>query len=200
MLTDDDRDWDLLIDGLRRGDNSAVAEVCELFGDRLERLADRHLNSALRRRVGSDDVAQSVCRTFFRRAAEGEFDLPEGSALWALLCAITLTKIREQARFHLRQKRSLKDEQRLDSVVADGRQRHEMIPGASPDPAANVEFVDQFEQVMARFTEEEQNIVDLKLQQFTNDEIAEKVGCSERTVRRLLQRVRSQLEGEFQTE
>ena len=109
MLTDDDRDWDLLIDGLRRGDNSAVAEVCELFGDRLERLADRHLNSALRRRVGSDDVAQSVCRTFFRRAAEGEFDLPEGSALWALLCAITLTKIREQARFHLRQKRSLKD-------------------------------------------------------------------------------------------
>ena len=75
-----------------------------------------------------------------------------------------------------------------------------MIPGASPDPAADVEFVDQFEQVMARFTEEEQNIVDLKLQQFTNDEIAEKVGCSERTVRRLLQRVRSQLEGEFQTE
>jgi DNA-directed RNA polymerase specialized sigma24 family protein len=35
--------------------------------------------------------------------------------------------------------------------------------------------------------------VDLKLQEHTNGEIAQKTGCSERTVRRIVQRVQSRL-------
>eukprot|EP00913_Durusdinium_trenchii_P023326 g21904.t1 len=142
----DETEWDRLIDGLRRGDNDAVAEFCRLFADRLERVADRHLMSGLKRRVGADDVVQSVCRTFVRRTQEGEFEISQADSLWALLCAITLTKVREQARFHLRQKRSLNRENNLDSMMADGRPRHEVIPGSSPNPAGDVEFADQLEQ------------------------------------------------------
>jgi DNA-binding CsgD family transcriptional regulator len=38
-------------------------------------------------------------------------------------------------------------------------------------------------------TEEERRIVDLKLQQYTHEEIAQRLGRSERTVRRLLKHI-----------
>jgi len=73
----------------------------------LERLAARHMTSPLRCREGADDEVQPVCRTFFRRARNGQFDLPDQECLWRLLGAITLTKIREEERFHRREKREL---------------------------------------------------------------------------------------------
>ena len=96
-------DWDRLIHGLLAGDGEAARQFCAEYGDALRRLADKHLPAGLRRRVGPEDVAQSACRTFLRRARAGEFRLPDSAALWQLLCAITLTKAPEQARFHLRQ-------------------------------------------------------------------------------------------------
>ena len=43
----------------------------------------------------------------------------------------------------------------------------------------------------------EQQIVLLKLQRHTNEEIADQLACSERTVRRLLQRVQTRLTQDF---
>src|SRR5207253_4315479 len=82
----------------------------EQYGALLHRLADKHLPRGLRRRGGAEDVVQSACRTFLRRAQGGEFQLGDSEDLWRLLCAITLTKVREQARFHLRKKRGLDQE------------------------------------------------------------------------------------------
>lgn|GEM_PF-3768995 len=56
--------------------------------------------AGLRRRVGSDDIVQSVFKTFFRRMAHGQFDVPDADALWRLMCSITLTKARRAARDH----------------------------------------------------------------------------------------------------
>jgi len=56
---------------------------------------------------GPEDLVQSACRTFLRRAQIGQFRLADSEELWRLLCAITLTKVREQTRFHMRQKRGL---------------------------------------------------------------------------------------------
>jgi DNA-directed RNA polymerase specialized sigma subunit len=50
---------------------------------------------------------------------------------------------------------------------------------------------------MASLDDEEQRLVDLKLQQDTNLEVADRMGCSERTVCRLLERVRARLERAF---
>ena len=55
---------------------------------------------ALQRRIGPDDIVQSVCRTFFRRSQDGQFELHGTASLWRLLCAITLAKVRHHARFH----------------------------------------------------------------------------------------------------
>ena len=46
----------------------------------------------LRAKVDPEDVLQSVCESFFRRHAEGEFSLKDWDSLWALLAVITLRK------------------------------------------------------------------------------------------------------------
>jgi len=179
--------------GLRQGDGAAVGEFCARYGPLIERLAERRLSAPLKRRIGAEDVAQSVCRTFVRRAGQGEFELPDGGGLWGLLCAIALTKIREQTRFHLRQKRSLRDERHFDSVDGGGERKMPETPATEPLPDETAEVADVFDKLISAFDDEERKIIELKLQDFTSDEIAARLECSERTVRRFMKRVQERL-------
>lgn len=190
---------DDLLRGLRAGDNAAVAEFCRQYGGIVEQLAEKHLGGALRRRVGADDVAQSVCRTFVMRAARGEFVLEDGGDLWRLLCAITLTKVREQARFHGREKRGMQGEQHFDSIAPDGALRIPESAGREPGPQEAAEFAETFERLVAGLDADERRIVELKLAGHTNDEAAEQIGCSERTVRRLMKRIQAMFERQLES-
>ena len=107
MIPDEQNRWQRLIQGLRSGDGQVMREFCEQYGDLLHRVAEKHLAASVRRRVGPEDVVQSACRTFLRRARGGEFQFPGSEGLRRLLCAFTLTKVREHSRFHLRKKRGL---------------------------------------------------------------------------------------------
>jgi RNA polymerase sigma-70 factor, ECF subfamily len=185
--------WDRLINGLRDGDEAVVREFCARYGEPLQRVAEKHLGAAILRRVGPEDIVQSACRSFLRRARGGEFQMADAEALWRLLCAITLAKVREQTRHHFRKKRGLDREQSLTaSPGARGRNASE-IPDPHPTPAEAAEFADFFERTFADFDDEERQLVDLKMQECTNEEIAERLGSSERTVRRLLKRVQVRL-------
>jgi RNA polymerase sigma factor (sigma-70 family) len=195
-MAEEEQRWQRLIHGLRAGDCVVVQEFCEQYGALLHRLADKHLPHGLRRRVGPEDVVQSACRTFLRRAQGGEFQLGDSEDLWRLLCAITLTKVREQARFHLRKKRGL--DQEVAPGPNDSAGSFLQPAAAGPSPLEAAEFADQFQKLLASLDEEERQVVDLKLQECTNDEVAERLGCSERTVRRILKRVQSQLAHAFE--
>lgn len=190
--------WQRWIDGLRGGDDVIVREFCARYGDLLFRLAEKHLPGGLRRRVGPEDVVQSACRTFLRRAKGNEFDIADSESLWRLLCAITLTKVREQTRFHLRQKRGLDREVHAIASSDDSTASGPAIPAEGESPAEAAEFADQFQALMDTLDDEEKQIVDLKLQEYTNEEAAEKLGCSERTVRRILKRVQGRLAKVFE--
>ena len=186
--------WETWIAGLRAGDPQVSQEVFDRYGDVLQRMAARRMPPKLRRRIDPDDVAQSALRTFFRRAAAGQFQLADFESLWQLLCAITLTKVREQARFQLRQKRGLTREE--EPAVRDDQNTAGLQPvAAAPTPAEAAEFADQFEQLFASLDAEEQQVLLLKLQDLTHDEVAAEMGSSERTVRRILKRIQSRLTG-----
>ena len=192
MDSSDDR-WERLIQGLRTGQSEVVTDFCRQYGPMLQGLADRKLARGVRRRVEPEDVVQSACRTFLRRVQGGEFELGDAEALWRLLCAITLTKVREQTRFHFRQKRGMDRETVAEFTTESGTNVGftPVDPGLSPAEAA--EFADQFEKILDSLDEEQRQAVDLKLQQLTNEEVSRRMGCSERTVRRLLQRLESRL-------
>jgi RNA polymerase sigma factor (sigma-70 family) len=189
----DDQQWRRWIDRLSDGDEEVIGEFWREYSGRLQGLAAQHLKIGLRQRVDPEDVVQSACRTFLRRLQAGDFELAGAENLWRLLCVITLAKVRAQARFHQRGKRSIENEQRLDGNPEESRSPgfQAVERGPSPDEAAA--FADQLDNLLARLDEEERQVVQLKLEDRTNDEIAQAMQCSERTVRRILNRVRSRL-------
>jgi len=184
----DDAEWARIVQGLRDGDREVLFDFWKQYGQALQQVAERNLAPGMRRRVGADDVVQSACRTFLRRAQVGQFELADSEELWRLLCAITLNKVREQTRFHLRQKRGLGQE---IHAVQDSINDPNPAAAKGPTPAEAAAFGDQLEQLLLGLDAEERKIVDLKLQDFTQDEIAQQLGCSERTVRRVLKRVQA---------
>lgn len=181
----EDEEWDELLQGLRQGDEAACSQFWQRYGPLLEAVARKQLSARVQRRVGPDDVVQSACRTFFRRVSEGQFELSDAGALWRLMCSITLSKARRAARNQNRQKRSQTREQGLEIPDSSGNLRQIEIPGNVTSPMAAIEIADQLEHLLASLGTDECQVLDLKMQDLTNEEIAEKLGCSERTVRRL---------------
>jgi RNA polymerase sigma factor (sigma-70 family) len=177
-------DWAELAAGLRAGDAAAVRRFWREYGPLLHEVAERRLAPVLRRRIGADDVVQSVCRTFLRRVQGGELVLEDAERLWHLLCAIAIAKTREQARFHGRQKRAVYKHADAEAAVD--------VADAQPTPEAAL-LANEIENEIEGLDEEERQVVLLKIADLTNDEIAQKLGCSERTVRRLIQKARDQL-------
>jgi RNA polymerase sigma-70 factor, ECF subfamily len=181
----DDQDWQRLMAGVRGGDQDACRQFWDQYGPLIERVAQRHLSPGVRRRVGPDSIVLSACRTFFRRAQGGEFQLSDATGLGQLLCAITVNKVRMKTRCHLRQRRGLQAEQHpaeLPEAVARG-----------PRPEDLVAFDDELQLLVSQFDDEERHVLDLKLQELTNEEVAEKIGSSERTVRRIVKRLQSHM-------
>lgn len=191
----DTEQWDEWLGRIRSRDEIALAEFWSNYASRLVRLADMHLQASLRRRVDADDIVQSAIRTFFRRAEDNQFHLGDDQQLWALLCAITLNKTRLAARRHLREKRGVDRETEHDQQP-DGASREYAASGPQPEDA--VLLVELIESLMDTARDDnERLILQLKLEETPNDEIASRVGCSERTVRRLLQRFRERLESQL---
>ncbi|MEC9091777.1 MAG: sigma-70 family RNA polymerase sigma factor [Planctomycetota bacterium] len=178
------------------GDGNAVQEFWKQYGSRLSQLAGRQLSRKLQRRVEADDVVQSACRTFFRRAEAGQFQLEESESLWRLLCAIVVNKARMKARFHLQGKRGIHQE--VDQAKNPDEKSRDFAATSTPNPAEVAAYNDHFEFLMSGLDTEEKQIIQYKLEDLTNDEIAEKMACSERTVRRIFSKIRSRLIDEWQ--
>lgn len=198
----DQEAWDRLIQGLRDGDQATCSDFWNQFGPTLEVIAKKQLSDRLQRRVGPDDVVQSACRTFFRRMSVGQFEVEDADALWRLMCALTLTKARRAARDHSRQKRGFQNEVYLDSAgAANDHESPSMdLPGSGESPLSAVAFADELDLLLKNLSPQECQVLDLKLQNHTNDEIAEQLKCSERTVRRLSTQIRTRWTQLFDTE
>ena len=173
------------IRGFRNNDASAVVDFWSRYEERLRRLAERNLSERISRRVDADDVVQSVFRTFLRRAGQGEFELEDRQNLLSLPTTVTLNKIRQKVRHFAAQKRGGDNERYYENLVD--------LTGDQPTPD-ELAALQEIEDLLRGFEEKQQQVVDLKLQKHTNEEIAQRLQCSERTVRRMLGNVQQQLE------
>jgi len=195
-MTEKDQEWDRLINGLRSGDQTVITEFYNAHGQILKAIAENQLAAEMRRRIAPSDIVQSALRSFFRRAEEGRFQFQDSEKLWSLMCGITLTKVREHVRYHERKQRDYRRETHPDDSPApdDG---FDVFEEKKFSPEASVIFADLFQQLMESLDEEEQQVVQLKLDDQTNDQIAEALGISERTVRRIMKRLQSRFERMF---
>ena len=80
-----------LLQRYRRGDDDAATELYMRYAHRLQALAQAQTSTDLKQRVDNDDLVQSIFRTFFRRVASGQYDVPNSEEPWKLLLVIGLS-------------------------------------------------------------------------------------------------------------
>lgn len=171
-----------LLELLHRGDEAAAAEVFERYAEQLTRLARSRSAARLAVRVDAEDIVQSAWRSFFVAARAGRFQLEQGGDLWRLLVEVTLHKLYRQAARHQAQRRSVKREEGGAGVLA--------ATSAEPTPAEAAAAADELEALLTALSPRGRQAVALRLQGFEQAEIAVQLGCTERTVRRLLAEAR----------
>lgn len=187
---------DTSVDLVRRwqaGEQSAAAAVFRRYTNRLIALARSRLSEQMARRVDPEDVVQSVYRTFFVDSREGRYEIQRGGDLWRLLVAITLHKLQLKAKHNTRQKRAVQKQQNFGSEDSlAGIQAH--MSSHQPSPAEAAALADQLDQLMASLEPLHRRMLELRLQGYTLEEIAGATERTQRTVRRVLDRIKQALQ------
>ncbi len=181
------------IEDLKRGDASAVARLWNRYHHHLLRFARQRLNGDVRRVADEDDLVATAFESFYYRALAGEYPrLSSRQQLWALLLTITDRKAVNNVRQCMARKRG------------GGRVRGESTFGGSDcsemenvlvsmdegSPAPDVAAA--LSEAWERLDADMQHIVCLKMDGFTNDQIAERLNRSLATVERRLKLLRAQ--------
>jgi eukaryotic-like serine/threonine-protein kinase len=171
---------------LAAGDEGAAAAVFERYAERLTRLARSRLATRLAQRIDAEDVVMSAYRSFFVAARQGRFELERGGDLWRLLVEVTLHKLYRSAQHHQAQRRSIHRE------VPDSSATAANIPVTAPEPTPEEVAIaaEELEAVLERLPARSRQALELRLQGFEHEEIAERLACNERTVRRWLNEAR----------
>jgi RNA polymerase sigma-70 factor (ECF subfamily) len=177
----------------QQGDQQAATELFHRHVHGLVALAQTRLSSKLSQRIDPEDVVQSAYRSFFAGTRDGRYDLQRGGDLWQLLVTITLHKLHNQVRHNLARKRAVNQEQWLDRNLDPGEMPTAMM-AQEPSPLEAVTLIDEVEQLMRGLNPEQRPILQLRLQGYDLREIANETQFSHRTVCRVLERVRQQLE------
>ena len=180
-----------LMDRLRRGDSAAAERVFARFAGRLIGLARRRLGARLRGKEDAEDVMQSVLKSFFVRQAGGEFELGDWDGLWALLTVITLRKCGYRTRRFLAARRDVRREAAPSSPDEAGGWE---AVSREPTPEEAAVLAETVEDLFRGLDEDNRRIVELSLQGHRPAEVSAAVGLTERTVYRVLERVRDRLE------
>ena len=143
---------------------------------------------AVSARLDADDIVQSVFRTFFRRVADGCYDVPPGDELWQLLLVLALNKIRSQATYHRAKKRD------VGATVSA-----EQVAGASDasrgDDERSLQILElTVEEALHELPPSHQQMIRMRIEGHSVQEIADETERAKRSVERVLKNFRDRMQ------
>ncbi|WP_406697225.1 ECF-type sigma factor [Singulisphaera sp. Ch08] len=186
------------IGDLKAGDVAAAQPLWERYFGRLVQLARAKLR-ATHRPPGiedEEDAALSAFQSFCDGAAKGRFPLlSDRDDLWRLLVVITARKACAQVQRRTRQKRGggkVLDESALPGDLAhEAAAGFDFLAGTEPTPEFAAMFAEEYQRLLDALDDDSLRQVALdRMEGYTNDEIAERLGCARRTVARRLDLIR----------
>ena len=174
-----------------RGDESAAEEIFDRYSRRTWKLAENLIAQRLKPRFDGDDVVQSVFRTFLRHSREGSFQIGATESLWKLLSAIVRNKISERVAFHAAQRRATGREQSLasDDSMPDG-----VLADMQPRLDDALALVEEVTTALTAFDPWAKQVFQHCLEGNSTSDIAELMGCSRWSVRRMLDSIGAAIE------
>ena len=178
---------------LRAGDQAAADPLWHRYFERLVALARARLLRAPRRAADEEDVALSAFHSFCRAAERGRFSkLDDREDLWRLLVALTTRKAAHLLRDGRRLKRG-----GVMCGHADDDIDLESIATKEPGPDFVAEMAEECRRLLDRLGDDTlRSVVVWKMEGYTNEDVAGKLGCVPRTVERKLRLIREIWEGE----
>ena len=171
-----------LVVRVREGDEAAATELYERYAARVFGLVQKQMADHLKAQVEPEDIVQSVFRSVFRGVSSAAYDAPLGGTLWRLIAVVAVNKVRRNAR---RRSAAKRDSQRTEA--------YDEMAEISTATASPEELESALRESLEGLKPIEQEVVLLRVQAYSVDEIAEKLGKSRRTTERLLQRAREEL-------
>jgi DNA-directed RNA polymerase specialized sigma24 family protein len=174
---------------LKRGDQDAASDLWNSYFRRLVGLARARLRDVPRLIADEEDVALSAFDSFCRRARAGRFRrLDDRRDLWQILTLLTVRKAIDLRNYQGRQSRGMGKVRSLDELADDGLEATGN-DGATPDLAA--QQAEEHHRLMEQLGDHRlRSVATLKLEGYTNDEIAVRLGCVTSTVERKLALIR----------
>lgn len=182
---------------LAQGDDTAAREIWGKYFDKLVRLASRKLNASNRRMADEEDVALSAMHSFCKGLSAGRYEwLADRDDMWKLLVTITARKAYAQIRGERAQKRG-GGKVRGESVFMGKKGDEDFagigeVLGEAPTPEFASMVAEECRQRLEELGDDSlRQIAVLKMEGYTNEEIAERMDCALRTVERKLDRIRT---------
>lgn len=178
---------------LRDGESVAAHRLWETYFQKLVRLARRQLHGRARLVGDEEDVALSALKSFFRGIERGQFpQVNDRNDLWNLLATITLHKVLHLVRDEGRQKRG-GGQKFVDTAPATSdRALLQQLVGSEPTPELAAQVAEEAERLLASLPNQELlELALLKLEGYSNGEIAVRWQRTERTVERKLNMIRT---------
>ncbi len=183
-----DHDLTAILRRVESGDQHASTLLWERCFPPLLRYCRRKLPDHLRRVLDEEDVALSAFKSFCLGAQRGAFGaIPGRDELWKLLYCIAGRK----ADGYLRHQTRLKRGGGNPGGEATDSLSDQSFADLGQSPASMAAFVDECENLFKMLDDDKlQTIAILRIEGYSVDEIADRAGCSKRTVERRLNLIR----------
>jgi DNA-directed RNA polymerase specialized sigma24 family protein len=183
---------------LQAGDAAAAQQLWERYFQRLVGLARKKLEGLPRRAADEEDVALSAFDSFCRGAGDGRFpQLVDRDNFWRLLVTITARKAYQLMLHEGRQKRggnAVLDEAAFTGLADSeaGVAGLEQLLDREPTPEFAAQLAEEYQRLLASLPDAElRSVAQWKMEGYTNEEIAAKLGCALRSVERKLKVIRT---------
>src|SRR5262245_19932946 len=180
-------DFASLLGRARAGDAAALEQLVRRYEAKVRIVARVLLGPALRPHLDSIDLVQSVHRSLLLGLRDGRFDVSNPERLLGL----ALTMVRRKA---ARQWRRMRRQQ--SSGGGAGEDLCDLLASlqsSNSDPAQAAQFNDQLRHLCDRLDTTERRILELRLQDYSSDEMAREVNLSPVALRVRLSRLRQRL-------
>lgn len=183
---------------VKAGDSAAATRLWQHYFDRLVRSVRARLLGQNRAVSDEEDIVLSVFDSFYAAAENGRFpDLSDRDDLWRLLLRMAARKVVDKRRHDLRKRRG--GNVRFHSLgnAGDDEKVIEAI-GDEPSPEMVLMMQESVEQLFSHLgVGQLRELAGAKLEGYANAELAQRFGCSERTIERRLHLIREKCQQEL---
>lgn len=183
-----------LIARVKEGDEEAIRQLIDQFGPEVQIMVRRRLPARIRSQFDSVDFTQDVWSSViidFRDRSD-PFDDPKH--LLRFLAGVVQNKVTQEFRRQTRtRKYDIAREEPL-YVRRGNRDLPRELPASDPTPSEEMQAGDRLEQLVSGRSQLEIQIVQLRRDGLTFDEIAERLGLHEKAVRKVIESLRARWE------